>query len=264
MFYCLHCRRQSQGRHSSVQRECGQDGRRQSGGHHLHLRGNRGDARCLRTNTFHFLVACTVPRCGNNKARSYYLPWSCLAPQANNLVLHTAVEHFRRNCRAAEQEGHHNGRTGLPHIITSNVEHDSVKLAAEHLQREGKAGKRSIYHNDSSYFICCSARSSDCGSVADVTFVPVSKATARVEVEDVVAMVRPNTCLVSIMLANNETGVIMVSQTSTKFKHFLLGLVALFLLMRSCSPLTAHLSSRSRGFATESNPSTSSKSGSGS
>ncbi|XP_026202102.1 selenocysteine lyase [Anabas testudineus] len=106
--------------------------------------------------------------------------------EANNLVLHTAVEHFRRNCRAAEQgEGHQNGCTGLPHIITSNVEHDSVKLAAEHLQREGKA---------------------------DVTFVPVSKVTARVEVEDIIAMVRPNTCLVSIMLANNETGVIMPVQ----------------------------------------------------
>ncbi|XP_039984646.1 selenocysteine lyase [Xiphias gladius] len=103
--------------------------------------------------------------------------------EANNLVLHTAVEHFRRNGRAAElAEGRQNGCTGLPHIITSNVEHDSVKLAAEHLQRDGKA---------------------------DVTFVPVSETTARVQVEDIMAAVRPNTCLISIMLANNETGVIM-------------------------------------------------------
>lgn len=106
--------------------------------------------------------------------------------EANNLVLHTAVEHFRRSCRAAEQgEGHQNGSNGLPHIITSNVEHDSVKLVAEHLQKDGKA---------------------------DVTFVPVSKVTARVEVEDIIAAVRPNTCLISIMLANNETGVIMPLQ----------------------------------------------------
>ncbi|XP_053178534.1 selenocysteine lyase [Scomber japonicus] len=106
--------------------------------------------------------------------------------EANNLVLHTAVEHFRRNCRAAEQDdGRQNGSNGLPHIITSNVEHDSVKLAAEHLQRDGKA---------------------------DVTYVPVSKVTARVEVEDIIAAVRPNTCLISIMLANNETGVIMPVQ----------------------------------------------------
>lgn len=46
--------------------------------------------------------------------------------------------------------------------------------------------------------------------VTDVTYVPVSKVTARLEVEDVIAAVRPNTCLISIMLANNETGVIMV------------------------------------------------------
>uniref|UniRef100_UPI0037E8865C selenocysteine lyase n=1 Tax=Semicossyphus pulcher TaxID=241346 RepID=UPI0037E8865C len=104
--------------------------------------------------------------------------------EANNLVLHTAVEHFRRNYRAAEEgEGHLNGSTAcLPHIITSNVEHDSVKLVAEHLQKNGKAV---------------------------VTFVPVSKVTARVEVEDIIAAVRPNTCLISAMLANNETGVIM-------------------------------------------------------
>lgn len=63
--------------------------------------------------------------------------------QANNLVLHNAVEHFRRNCSAAQQgEGHQNGSNGLPHIITSNVEHDSVKLVAEHLQKDGKAGRR--------------------------------------------------------------------------------------------------------------------------
>lgn len=106
--------------------------------------------------------------------------------EANNLVLHTAVEHFRKNCRTAEQgHGLQNGSNGLPHIITSNVEHDSIKLPAEHLKKEGKA---------------------------DVTFVPVSKVTARVEVEDILAAVRPNTCLISIMLANNETGVIMPIQ----------------------------------------------------
>ncbi|XP_073332058.1 selenocysteine lyase isoform X2 [Pagrus major] len=95
--------------------------------------------------------------------------------EANNLVLHTAVEYFKRTCKAQEQgEGQQNRSKGLPHIITSNVEHVSVKLAAEHLQKDGKA--------------------------------------ARVEVEDIIAAVRPNTCLISIMLANNETGVIMPVQ----------------------------------------------------
>lgn len=43
-----------------------------------------------------------------------------------------------------------------------------------------------------------------------MTFVPVSQVNARVQVDDVVAALRPDTCLVSIMLANNETGVVMV------------------------------------------------------
>lgn len=43
-----------------------------------------------------------------------------------------------------------------------------------------------------------------------MTFVPVSRVSGRVEVEDIIAAVRPATCLISVMLANNETGVIMV------------------------------------------------------
>ncbi|NXP24609.1 SCLY lyase, partial [Scytalopus superciliaris] len=41
------------------------------------------------------------------------------------------------------------------------------------------------------------------------TFVAVSPRSGRAEVGDVVAAIRPHTCLVSVMLANNETGVIM-------------------------------------------------------
>ncbi|XP_016089593.1 selenocysteine lyase-like [Sinocyclocheilus grahami] len=105
--------------------------------------------------------------------------------EANNLVFHTAVEHFRKSKNSAEggtNSKQLNGSGSLPHIIISNVEHDSIKLTAKHLLKEGKA---------------------------DVTFVPVSKVTARVEVEDVIAAIRPTTSLVSIMLANNETGIIM-------------------------------------------------------
>lgn len=47
--------------------------------------------------------------------------------------------------------------------------------------------------------------------LAEATFVPVSKVTGQAEVDDIIGAVRPTTCLVSIMLANNETGVIMVS-----------------------------------------------------
>ncbi|XP_063297034.1 selenocysteine lyase isoform X2 [Pelobates fuscus] len=99
--------------------------------------------------------------------------------EANNMVLFSAVEHFMKDSK----ERHNNVlENELPHIITSNVEHDSIALPLLHLQKIQKA---------------------------EVTFVPVSKLTGRVEVDDVIAAVRPNTCLVSIMLANNETGVIM-------------------------------------------------------
>lgn len=59
------------------------------------------------------------------------------------MVFHTAVEHFWRSQEAAEQTHHDNV---LPHIIASNVEHDSVKLAAEHLQTNGKAGRNRWAH----------------------------------------------------------------------------------------------------------------------
>ncbi|KAL1023369.1 hypothetical protein UPYG_G00039930 [Umbra pygmaea] len=111
--------------------------------------------------------------------------------EANNLVFHSALEAYRESCRISEHGGdsrhhHDNSRTAsdwpLPHIIISNVEHDSVRLTAEHLLKNRKA---------------------------DVTLVAVSKVTGRVEVEDVLCAVRPNTCLISVMMANNETGVLM-------------------------------------------------------
>ncbi|KFU86537.1 Selenocysteine lyase, partial [Chaetura pelagica] len=45
--------------------------------------------------------------------------------------------------------------------------------------------------------------------LAEATFVPVSPGSGQAEVDDVLAAIQPTTCLVSIMLANNETGVIM-------------------------------------------------------
>ncbi|KAM8953178.1 selenocysteine lyase [Pelodytes ibericus] len=101
--------------------------------------------------------------------------------EANNMVLYSAVEHFHM-----DSENRQSTPGSLPHIITSNVEHDSIALPLLHLQKTQRA---------------------------EVTFVPVSSVTGRVEVDDVIAAVRPNTCLVSIMLANNETGVIMPIST---------------------------------------------------
>lgn len=66
-----------------------------------------------------------------------------------------------------------------PHLVTSSIEHEAVLQAAYALQ------KRNV----------------------EVTFLPCSPAGV-VEPEALKAALRPNTRLVSVMLANNETGVI--------------------------------------------------------
>ncbi|NXA07906.1 SCLY lyase, partial [Sapayoa aenigma] len=106
--------------------------------------------------------------------------------EANNMVIHTTRRHF---CESQPVLG---DSLGTPHIITSSVEHDSIRLPLEQLRKE---------------------------HLAEVTFVPVSPRSGRAEVDDVLAPIRPNTCLVSLMLANNETGVIMpVAELSQRIR----------------------------------------------
>ncbi|CAH1776137.1 unnamed protein product [Owenia fusiformis] len=97
--------------------------------------------------------------------------------ESNNLVLHTALKHF--------QKTHPESSDMKPHFITSNIEHDAVKLVLEHYKEEYEA---------------------------EVTYVPVSHNTGAVEVQGVLDAIKSNTCLISIMLANNETGVIQPVQ----------------------------------------------------
>ncbi|CAJ0926898.1 unnamed protein product, partial [Ranitomeya imitator] len=115
--------------------------------------------------------------------------------EANNMVLFSAVDHFNMS---TNKKLNSPLDKALPHIITSNVEHDSIALPLKHLQEAHRAGTEA----DAS-----SAVSQ--GPSEEVTFVPVSTTSGSVEVDDVIAAIRPNTCLVSVMLANNETGVIM-------------------------------------------------------
>jgi len=55
--------------------------------------------------------------------------------EANNLVLNTAVEHFR-----IRQNADNHDENSLPHIISSLLEHDSVKLVLERYRSTGIAG----------------------------------------------------------------------------------------------------------------------------
>lgn len=68
---------------------------------------------------------------------------------------------------------------GVGHLVVSSIEHKSVLRSAEALARAGVA----------------------------LTVVPVG-ASGRVQVEDVERALRPDTRLVSLMFANNETGVL--------------------------------------------------------
>jgi cysteine desulfurase len=69
--------------------------------------------------------------------------------------------------------------TGKRHIVTSHVEHSAIKNQCEHLERLGHP----------------------------VTHVPV-RADGTITVDDVAKALRPDTAIVSLMWANNETGVL--------------------------------------------------------
>ncbi|GAB6023920.1 hypothetical protein CHUAL_008652 [Chamberlinius hualienensis] len=68
-----------------------------------------------------------------------------------------------------------------PHVVTTTIEHDSIFKPLESLRESGKI---------------------------DVSYVPVSKLSGQVVPNDIENALRENTCLVTVMLANNETGVI--------------------------------------------------------
>ncbi|XP_064239466.1 selenocysteine lyase isoform X3 [Aotus nancymaae] len=135
--------------------------------------------------------------------------------ESNNLVIHSVVKHFHVNQTSKGDTGVHLSPVegAKPHLITSSVEHDSIRLPLEHLAEEQAA-------DQPLFFLLLSLLNVKMMKmktfmviyfhlINTVTFVPVSKASGQVEVDDILAAVRPTTRLVSIMLANNETGVIM-------------------------------------------------------
>ena len=74
------------------------------------------------------------------------------------------------------------------HVVTCNVEHPAVALYLEHLENI---------------------------KVIDVTYVPVDK-DGRVSAADVIAALTPETILVTVMLANNESGALQPIQEISK------------------------------------------------
>jgi cysteine sulfinate desulfinase/cysteine desulfurase-like protein len=108
----------------------------------------------------------------------------------------------------------------LPHFIISAVEHDSVKLVAFHLEKQNLAGTTLKIHNNRitfvSVFACVlyqvqnhKSKFNFVSVISEVTEIPVDQ-NGVISVTNVIDTIKPNTVLISIMLANNETGVIQV------------------------------------------------------
>ncbi|KAK6175703.1 hypothetical protein SNE40_014103 [Patella caerulea] len=110
--------------------------------------------------------------------------------EGNNWILQTAIKHYRL-CFQDEKCINH-GIDKLPHIITSNLEHDSIKCVLQH-------------------FINV--------RLADVTFVEASDKSGCIEVDDILSAIKPTTCLITVMLANNETGIIQPIQEISERLH---------------------------------------------
>lgn len=102
--------------------------------------------------------------------------------EANNAVINTSLKYFQEIAKNAADGG--KLKDCVPHIITTILEHDSVQLPVVHLTSTGEM---------------------------ESTFVSAAKNSGMVIVDDIVKAVRTNTCLVSVMMANNETGVIQVT-----------------------------------------------------
>jgi cysteine desulfurase len=99
------------------------------------------------------------------------------ATESNNLAILGTVEHFKK----------HNPNI-IPHIITSNIEHDSVLQVCRNLEKNNQA---------------------------EITYIPCS-ADGVVDVAEIKKALRPETILVTIMYANNEIGTIQPIREITK------------------------------------------------
>lgn len=98
--------------------------------------------------------------------------------EANNWVLSSIAESSAAMNGVASKCP---DRNFLPHIITSNIEHDSIKFPLESMMKGGRI---------------------------EVTFVPIDTSKATMNVDQLLGAIKPNTMLITLMLANNETGVI--------------------------------------------------------
>lgn len=97
--------------------------------------------------------------------------------ESDNLAIQLALQACANGGRLRKGQGR------PPHVVTSNVEHPAVELYLKHLSEEEDGNTATI----------------------DVTYVPVDQ-EGRVAAQDVIEAITEDTVLVTVMLANNESG----------------------------------------------------------
>lgn len=121
--------------------------------------------------------------------------------EANNMAILSVIADFNEKMASKTRQQQQTQEqavvvlppTLLPHIITSNIEHDSIRLILDELLQTGKI---------------------------TLTVLPVNQ-YGVVPVTSVVSALTPLTVLVTVMLANNETGTIQpVREISQAVQYF--------------------------------------------
>ena len=92
------------------------------------------------------------------------------------------------------------GSPAPPHVIITNLDHQSVALTAQHFKKLNFIGSTKPH----CLYLCLDVKYYH----SDLTVVEADPSSGQVRPEDIVSSLRPSTKLVSLVLANNETGVI--------------------------------------------------------
>jgi len=114
------------------------------------------------------------------------------ATESNNLALLGSARRWKSRVKSGDGSGH---------VITVATEHDAVLDPLDHLERQGVAVTRLAVVPQSA-----------AGNASDG--IP-----GRIRLEDLEAAMRPDTFLVSVMLANNEIGVVQDIPTIADLVH---------------------------------------------
>jgi len=114
------------------------------------------------------------------------------ATESNNLALLGSARRWKNLARSGEGSGH---------VVTVATEHDAVLDPVDHLERQGVAVTRLAVEPQAS------------------TGVSANGIPGRIRLDDLAAALRPDTFLVSVMLANNEIGVVQDIPTIADIVH---------------------------------------------